>query len=207
MTPESTRTPAGDRRLLVVGLGNPEADYGGTRHNVGADTVRLLARRHHRDLDRNKRIRAEATEVSLPGGPRLALVVPSCFMNQSGGPVQSAARWYDAEPADVVVVHDELDLPVGRLRVKVGGGNGGHNGLKDVDRALGTRDYGRVRIGIGRPPGRQPARDHVLRRFPPRDREVIDVVLEHAADAVESLATEGLEPTQNRYNALDVDTR
>jgi PTH1 family peptidyl-tRNA hydrolase len=198
---------ADDRRVLVVGLGNPEADYGGTRHNVGADTVRLLARRHHRDLDRNKRIRAEATELTLSGGQRLALVVPSCFMNESGGPVQAATRWYDTAPSDVVVVHDELDLPVGRLRVKWGGGNGGHKGLKDVDRALGTGDYGRVRIGIGRPPGRQPARDHVLRRFSPRDREIVDVVLEHAADAVESLATDGVDTAQNHYNALDLDTQ
>ncbi len=199
-------TPAGTHgtRHLVVGLGNPESDYAGTRHNVGADTVRLLARRHHRDLDGNKRIRAEATEVDLGGGVRLALVVPSCFMNESGGPVQAAARWYSVEPADVIVVHDEIDLPVGRLRVKLGGGHGGHNGLKDVDRALGTRDYGRVRIGVGRPPGRQPARDHVLRRFSSSDREVVDIVLEHAADAVEGLATEGLDAAQNRWNALDV---
>lgn len=202
MTRAST-DPPGDRRVLVVGLGNPEADHGGTRHNVGADTVRLLARRHHRDLDGNKRIRAEATEVTMADGTRLALVVPSCFMNESGGPVQAAARWYSVEPADVVVVHDELDLPVGRLRVKHGGGHGGHNGLKDVDRALGTRDYGRVRIGIGRPPGRQPARDHVLRRFSPRDREVVDVVLEHAADAVEGIASQGIEAAQNRWNSLD----
>nr|WP_274387660.1 aminoacyl-tRNA hydrolase [Salsipaludibacter albus] len=188
-------------------MGNPESDYGGTRHNVGADTVRLLARRHHRDLDRNKRIGAETVEVTLSAGPRLALVVPSTFMNASGGPVQAATRWYDVDPADVVVVHDELDLPVGRMRVKQGGGHGGHNGLKDIDRALGTRDYGRVRIGIGRPPGRQPARDHVLKRFPPRDREVVDVVIEHAADAVEALATDGLEPTQNHYNALDLEPR
>ncbi len=201
MTPADATS--GDRRLLVVGLGNPEDEYGGTRHNVGADVVRLLARRHHRGLDRNKRIGAEAAEVRLRDGATLALVVPSCFMNESGGPVQAAARWYSVEPVDVVVVHDEIDLPVGRLRVKVGGGAGGHNGLKDVDRALSSRDYGRVRIGVGRPPGRQPARDHVLRRFAPRDREVIDIVLEHAADAVESLATDGLEPTQNRFNSLD----
>lgn len=198
--------PAGDRRLLVVGLGNPEADYGGTRHNVGADAVRLLARRHHRDLDRNKRVRAETTEIRLPGGSRLALVVPFGFMNNSGGPVQAAARWYDTDPADVVVVHDEIDLPIGRLRVKHGGGMAGHNGLKDVARALGTPEYGRVRIGVGRPPGRGHGRQHVLRRVPPREREILDIVLEHAADAVELLATEGLEVTQNRYNGLDVDT-
>lgn len=205
MTPARPSASGDDRRLLVVGLGNPGKDHDRTRHNVGADVVRLLADRHHRHLDHNKRIRCEATEVRLADGTRLALVVPTSFMNQSGDPVQAAVRWFSVDPVDLVVLHDDLDLAVGRLRLKRGGGHAGHNGLRDVDRALGTRDYGRVRIGIGRPPGRQPARDHVLRRFSPRDRQVIDVVLEHAADAVEALATTGLEPAQNRYNALDVD--
>lgn len=187
-------------RWLVVGLGNPEADYGGTRHNVGADLVRLLARRHHRDLERNKRIRCEAAEISV-GGQRLALIVPESFMNTSGGPTQQAARWFSVPPERVVVCHDDLDLDVGTLRLKLGGGHAGHNGLKDVDRALGTRDYYRVRIGIGRPPGRMASKDYVLRRFAPADREIIDITLEHAADAIEMLVTEGLEPTQNRYHA------
>lgn len=192
------------RRLLVVGLGNPEADYGGTRHNIGADVVRLLASRHHQSLSRNKRINAEAAEVRLGGDARLALVVPSTFMNLSGGPTQAAARWFSTEPADIVVVHDDIDLDVGRLRCKRGGGHGGHNGLKDVDRALGTRDYLRVRVGVGRPPGRQPARDHVLRRFTASERELVDIVAEHAADAVELLATDDLDAVQNRYHSLDV---
>lgn len=191
------------RRLLVVGLGNPEADYGGTRHNIGADVVRLLASRHHTTLARNKRINAEAAEVRLGGQARLDLVIPSTYMNTSGGPVQAAARWYSSDLADIVVVHDDIDLDVGRLRCKRGGGHGGHNGLKDVDRALGTRDYLRVRVGVGRPPGRQPARDHVLRRFSASDREVVDIVAEHAADAVELLATDDVEAVQNRYHGLD----
>lgn len=190
------------RRLLVVGLGNPEADYGGTRHNIGADVVRLLAARHHRDLDRNKRINALTTEVRLAGGARLALVVPTCFMNQSGGPTQAAARWYSAEPADILVVHDDIDLEVGQVRVKRGGGHGGHNGLRDVDRALGTRDYLRLRVGVGRPPGRQPARDHVLRAFTSDEREVVDVVADHAADAAELLATSEVVTVQNRYHGV-----
>lgn len=197
-------TTARDRRLLVVGLGNPEADYGGTRHNIGADVVRLLASRHHTSLARNKRINADAAEVRLARGARLALVVPSTFMNLSGGPVQAASRWFSVEPTDLVVVHDDIDLEVGRLRCKRGGGHGGHNGLKDVDRALGTRDYLRVRVGVGRPPGRQPARDHVLRRFTASERELVDIVAEHAADAVESLAMDDLEAVQNRYHSLDV---
>lgn len=190
------------RRLLVVGLGNPRADYDGTRHNVGADVVRLLASRHHRDLDRNKRINAEATTVPLPGGDELALVVPSTFMNLSGGPAQAAARWYSVEPGDIVAVHDDIDLDLGQLRAKRGGGHGGHNGLRDLDRALGTRDYLRLRVGVGRPPGRQPARDHVLRRFRSDERDVVDLVVEHAADAVEALAAGGLAEVQNHYHGM-----
>lgn len=184
---------------LVVGLGNPEGEYGGTRHNIGADLVRLLADRHGVALSRNKRIRCEEGQARI-GGARVALVLPSSYMNTSGGPVQQAANWFSVPPERVIVAHDELDLELGALRVKRGGGHGGHNGLRDVDRALGTPDYLRVRIGIGRPPGRMAPRDHVLRRFPPKEREQIDVALEHAADATEMLITDGLEPTQNRYH-------
>jgi peptidyl-tRNA hydrolase, PTH1 family len=187
-------------RWLVAGLGNPGADYEATRHNVGADAVRLLADREHAPLSRNKRVRCEVAEVRADGVP-LVLAVPTAYMNRSGDPVQSAASWFKVPPERVVVVHDELDLPVGALRLKRGGGNAGHNGLRDVDRALGTRDYVRVRIGVGRPPGRMPGRDHVLRRFQPADRETIDVVLADAADAIVQVVTEGLEPAQNRYHS------
>jgi peptidyl-tRNA hydrolase, PTH1 family len=187
-------------RWLVAGLGNPGADYEATRHNVGADAVRLLADREHAPLSRNKRVRCEVAEVRADGVP-LVLAVPTAYMNRSGDPVQSAASWFKVPPERVIVVHDELDLPVGALRLKRGGGNAGHNGLRDVDRALGTRDYVRVRIGVGRPPGRMPGRDHVLRRFQPADRETIDVVLADAADAIVQVVTEGLEPAQNRYHS------
>jgi peptidyl-tRNA hydrolase, PTH1 family len=190
---------SGDDRWLVVGLGNPEAEYGGTRHNVGADLVRLLARRHRATLARNKRVRCEEAQVRV-GDARLMLAVPSSYMNESGGPVQQAAAWFGTPPARVIVCHDDLDIEPGDLKVKLGGGHAGHNGLKDVDRALGTRDYVRVRIGIGRPPGRMAPRDFVLRRFGPKEREVVDVALEHAADAVELLLTEDLERVQNRYH-------
>lgn len=189
-----------DDRWLVAGLGNPEDEYGGTRHNVGADLVRLLARREHVELSRNKRIRCEEAQVRF-GDQRVMLVVPMSYMNNSGGPVQQAAAWFDVPPERIVACHDELDIEPGQLRLKQGGGAGGHNGLKDLDRALGTPGYLRVRIGVGRPPGRMPASDHVLRRFAPKEREEIDVTLEHAADAVEMLVREGLEPTQNRYHA------
>jgi peptidyl-tRNA hydrolase, PTH1 family len=189
-----------DDRWLVAGLGNPEAEYGGTRHNVGADAVRVLAAREHLALTRNKRVRCEVAETTS-AGHRLVLAVPTAYMNRSGDPVQAAASWFKVPPERTIVCHDDLDLPVGGLRVKRGGGHAGHNGLRDVDRALGTRDYLRVRIGIGRPPGRMPGRDYVLRRFPPADREVVDVTLEEAADAIVSLVTDGLEPTQNRYHS------
>ncbi|MBW3618648.1 MAG: aminoacyl-tRNA hydrolase [Actinobacteria bacterium] len=188
-----------DDRWLVVGLGNPEGEYGGTRHNVGADAVRVLAEREHAPLSRNRRVRCEVAETRLGGRPA-ALVVPSTYMNLSGGPVQQAAAWFKVEPAQVIVLHDDLDVEVGRLKLKRGGGHAGHNGLRDIDRALGTRDYLRVRIGIGRPPGRQPAKDFVLRRFAPTERASIDVTLQEAGDAVEMLIRDGLEPTQNRYH-------
>lgn len=186
-------------RWLVVGLGNPGETYDATRHNVGADAVRAFARREHVELSRNKRVRCEIAQTDV-GGHRFVLAVPQSYMNRSGDPVQQAAAWFKVPPERVVVCHDDLDLEVGGLRCKRGGGHAGHNGLKDIDRALGTREYLRVRIGVGRPPGRMPARDHVLRRFPPRERETVDVVIEEVADVVASLATEGLEATQNRYH-------
>ncbi len=186
-------------RWLVVGLGNPESEYGGTRHNVGADAVRVLAARNHVDLSRNKRVRCEIAETTV-GGQRLVMVVPSTYMNTSGGPVQSAAAWYDVPAERIIVLHDELDLEVGALRTKQGGGHGGHNGLRDIDRAISSKSYFRVRIGIGRPPGRQPAADYVLRKPMPKEREELDVTLQHAADCVEVLATLGLEEAQNRFN-------
>ena len=189
-----------DDRWLVVGLGNPGEPYAHTRHNVGADAVRALARREHVELARNKRTRCEVAETTV-GGQRLVLAIPSTYMNTSGGPTQAVAAWFKVGPERIVVCHDDLDIGVGALRVKRGGGHAGHNGLRDIDRALGTREYLRVRIGIGRPPGRMPAKDFVLRRFQPAERAVIDVTLEEAADAIVSLATEGLEPTQNRYHA------
>ena len=188
-----------DDRWLVVGLGNPGAKYADTRHNVGADAVRTLVRRGHGSLSLNKRTRCEIAELTV-AGTRIAAAVPTSFMNRSGDPTQAAAAWFKTPPERIVVCHDDLDVEVGSLRVKRGGGHAGHNGLRDVDRALGTRDYLRVRIGIGRPPGRMPAKDFVLRRFHPADREIITVTLAEAADAIVSLTTDGLEPTQNRFH-------
>jgi peptidyl-tRNA hydrolase, PTH1 family len=187
-------------RWLIVGLGNPEGRYGGTRHNVGADTVRLLADRLNVSL-RGHKVGAEAADTfDRPGGAPLSLIVPSGYMNTSGGPVQRAAAFYRVPPERLVVVHDDLDLPLARLRLKRGGGTAGHNGLRDVQRRLGTPDFVRVRIGIGRPPGRQDPAAHVLRRFTPKEREDIDVTLEDAADAILLLVSDGLEAAQNRYH-------
>lgn len=189
-----------DDRWLVVGLGNPGDTYAETRHNVGADAVRGLAGREAASLSVNKRTRCEVAETTI-GGLRFVLAVPTTYMNLSGGPTQAVAAWYKVPPERTVVCHDDLDVEVGSLRVKRGGGHAGHNGLKDVDQALGTRDYLRVRIGVGRPPGRMAAKDFVLRRFAPAERDTIDVTLAEAGDAIVSLATDGLEPTQNRFHA------
>ncbi len=144
---------------------------------------------------RNKRVRCEIAEVRAlgPTGVPVVLGVPTTYMNLSGDPVQSAAAWFKVPPERTIVVHDDLDVPVGGLKLKRGGGHAGHNGLKDIDRALGTREYVRVRIGVGRPPGRMPGKDYVLRRPSPADAGQLDVVLEEAADALAMVVTEGLE--------------
>lgn len=189
-----------DDRWLVVGLGNPGPQYAETRHNVGADAVRILAERHGTGLKAKRRLKCEVAEVAAEG-LRFALAVPTTYMNLSGGAAQAVATWFKTPLERVIVCHDDLDLPVGTIRLKRGGGNAGHNGLADIDRALGSREYLRVRIGVGRPPGRRAAKDHVLRRFTAREREQVDVAIEEAADAAVVVAREGLEPAQNRYHA------
>lgn len=184
---------------LVVGLGNPEDEYGGTRHNIGADFVQFLAEQNHRSLDVNKRIHCREAQVQFLG-ENVGLVVPMSWMNTSGDPVQQAARWHKVSPDHIVVAHDDLDVELGRLKVKSGGGAGGHNGLRDLDRALGTRDYLRLRIGIGRPPGRMAGKDFVLRRFAPAERTVVDVSLEQAVDALGMMITAGLAEAQNAFH-------
>ena len=190
-------------RWLVAGLGNPPAEYAGTRHNVGAELVELLAQDAGGALSRNRRTGCRTAEVGLAGSS-VVLAVPETYMNLSGAPLQRAAAWYRIPVERVIVCHDDLDLPLGELRFKRGGGHAGHNGLKDVDRAFGTRDYLRVRIGVGRPPGRpggsSGAADHVLRPFGAAERDDVATVLSTAAAAVGSLIDVGLETTQNRYH-------
>jgi PTH1 family peptidyl-tRNA hydrolase len=186
--------------LLVVGLGNPGEDYHRTRHNVGAEVVDILARRHGGKLRRQKE-RALTDEVNI-GGKRVALAVPLTYMNLSGEAVAPLVRRYRVEPERLVVVHDEMDLPLARLQVKEGGGLAGHNGLKSIVAHLHTQDFLRVRIGIGKPPGRQEGADHVLRRFSKTERELVDVAVEQATDAVEVILSEGVTAAMNRFNAL-----
>lgn len=190
------RGPAPD--LLVVGLGNPGTEYHGTRHNVGFEIVDLLARRHHGSW-RTSRQRAEVCEVQTAAG-RIALAKPQTYMNLAGESVKALLGHHDLGSGDVLVVHDELDLELGVLRLKFGGGSAGHNGLKSVVACLGTKDFARLRFGIGRPPGRMPGADYVLKRFRRDEADEVAVGVEEAADIAESWAAHGVEATQNRFH-------
>ena len=188
---------------LVVGLGNPGPEYATTRHNVGFLVTDLIADQVGVRLARHKRGHALAAEgkLGIPGSmTHLVLVEPLSFMNESGGPVKALMGFYGVEPDRLVVVHDELDIPYGAIRVKLGGGDNGHNGLKSIRKALGTGEFYRVRVGIDRPPGRQDPADYVLKAFGSTERKELPEVVQRAADAVECLVTEGLERTQNRFN-------
>ncbi len=186
-------------RILVVGLGNPGARYEATRHNAGFMVADVLAGRIGGRF-KSHRANADVLEGRL-AGCQLVVGKPRSFMNDSGGPVVNLARFYKIAPENVVVVHDELDIPFGTLKLKRGGGDGGHNGLKSITSALGSKEYVRVRVGIGRPPGRQDVIDYVLRDFGATERKSLPLELELAADAVELILTDGLEAAQNRFHA------
>ncbi|MFI5926913.1 aminoacyl-tRNA hydrolase [Micromonospora sp. NPDC051543] len=186
---------------LVVGLGNPGREYAGNRHNVGFMVAELLAGRVGARFGRHKRAVAEVAEGRLGfGGPKLVLVKPLTYMNLSGGPVAALSQFYKVPPAQVVAVHDELDIEFGQVRIKFGGGEGGHNGLRSMSKSLGTKDYVRVRFGVGRPPGRQDPADFVLSDFGAAERKELDFLVDRAADVVESVIVKGVEPTQNQYH-------
>ena len=186
---------------LVVGLGNPGPEYAETRHNVGVRVVELLAGRAGGGRFSKHKAHADVLEGRL-AGRRIVLAVPRTYMNVSGGPVAGLLRWYGVAADDLVVVHDDLDLGFGVVRLKRGGGEGGHNGLRSISASIGTKDYLRVRVGIGRPPGRQDPADFVLKRFSGAERKELDFVVDLAADAAEALLRDGLEPAQNRFHAL-----
>jgi PTH1 family peptidyl-tRNA hydrolase len=185
-------------RHLVVGLGNPGPRYAGNRHNVGFLVLDLLADRLGASFKAHKG-RADVAETRLGELP-VVLAKPRSWMNESGGPVVGIARFYKVPLERITVVHDDLDLPYGTLRLKAGGGDGGHNGLRSLTAALGDNGYARVRFGIGRPPGRQDPADFVLRDFAAVERKDLAFHVDRAADAVEALLAQGLEAAQNLYN-------
>jgi PTH1 family peptidyl-tRNA hydrolase len=193
---ERRGTPAD---LVVIGLGNPGLEYASTRHNIGADTVALLAERHGERLRAGKE-RALVAEARV-GTARVVLAFPQTFYNDSGSAVRLLLERHGVDDLHkLVVVHDEMDLPPGKLKVKIGGGLAGNNGLKSIKAHLKSDDFVRVRLGIGKPPGRQEGADHVLRRPGKAERAELDVAMVEAADAVEMILAEGAEAAQTRYN-------
>ena len=200
---EDTMTPLTDV-WLVVGLGNPGPAYAGHRHNVGYLVDDVLAQRMGSPFRAHKSGRADVVEGRLgPVGaetPRVVLARARSYMNESGGAVSTLAKFYKVPPERIIAVHDELDIPYGALRIKLGGGDNGHNGLRSMRSSLGTGDFYRVRVGIGRPPGRQDPADFVLSNYSATERKELEINVVEAADAVESLVADGLEKTQQRFN-------
>jgi peptidyl-tRNA hydrolase, PTH1 family len=196
---ERRGTPAD---LLVVGLGNPGGEYEHSRHNVGADAVALLAERHGGMLKRSRE-RALVAEVGI-GDQRVALAFPQTYVNLSGESVAMLVRRHGITDSErVVVVHDELDLPLGRVKIKQGGGLAGHNGLRSIKAHLRTDDFLRVRIGVDKPPSKEQGANHVLRRVSKRERVELDIAVQEAADAVEAIVADGIDAAMNRFNTRD----
>ena len=196
-SPDAARrgTPAD---YLVVGLGNPGEEYSRTRHNVGADVIEILAKRHSAKLRKGKE-RALVDEVRV-GELRVAMAIPLTYMNDSGDAVRLLAHRYGVATEQIILLHDELDLPVSAIRIKEGGGLAGHNGLRSIKSHLHSDAFLRIRIGVGKPTNSAQGADHVLERFSKRDRAQIDVTLELAADAVEVIIADGIEAAMNRFN-------
>jgi PTH1 family peptidyl-tRNA hydrolase len=196
-----------DTPWLVVGLGNPGPKYAGNRHNVGQMVLDLLAERTGARFAKHARAQAAVAEGRLgvlPGGapgPRVLLAKPTTYMNTSGGPVAALASYYGIDADHVLVVHDEVDIPFDTIKLKSGGGEGGHNGLRDITKALGTKDYTRVRVGVGRPPGRMDTADFVLKDFSATERKDLPILVDDAADAVEMVLVEGLLAAQGKFHS------
>lgn len=186
---------------LIAGLGNPGPGYAGNRHNVGAMVLDELATRIGARLSRHRTTTMLAEARLRPGGPKLVLARPLSYMNTSGGPVSSAAAYFGIPPERVIVVHDDLDLPFETIKLKADGGHGGQNGVRDIIKALGTPDFVRVRVGIGRPTGRQDAADYVLSDFASSERSQLPFVLGDAADAIELIIDDGLLAAQQKVHA------
>ncbi len=186
--------------FLVVGLGNPGPNYSLNRHNVGQALLDLLAARHGGTFKAHKS-NALVAEVKMIGGPKLILAKPLSYMNLSGGPTSSLMSFYKISPEQLIVAHDELDIPPTTFRLKLGGGHGGHNGLRDIISAIDSKDFVRVRLGIGRPPGSMDAADFVLKNFSASDLAEFRTTLEIAADAVEEIANHGLTSAQDKFHS------
>ncbi|WP_229054985.1 aminoacyl-tRNA hydrolase [Aeromicrobium sp. Leaf350] len=184
---------------LIAGLGNPGPAYATTRHNVGYLVTDVLAARMGGKWSSHRKSRTDVVEGRL-AGERVVLGRSRSYMNESGGPLKALGGFFDVAPEEYVVIHDELDIDFGRLRIKLGGGDNGHNGLKSLRGSLGTGEFHRVRVGIGRPPGQQTVHDFVLKPWSAAERKELDVNVEEAADAVESLITRGLVETQSAFN-------
>jgi PTH1 family peptidyl-tRNA hydrolase len=193
-------TPKLSNTFLIVGLGNPGLNYALNRHNVGQALVDVLAARHSESFKAHKS-NALVSEVKIIGGPKLILAKPLSFMNLSGGPTSSLMSFYKISPENLIVAHDELDIPPTTFRLKLGGGHSGHNGLRDIISAIDSKDFIRVRLGIGRPPGSMDAADFVLKNFSASDLAQFKTTLEGAADAVEQIASEGLISAQDKYHS------
>ncbi|APX31559.1 aminoacyl-tRNA hydrolase [Brachybacterium sp. P6-10-X1] len=196
-----------DRRpgpYLVAGLGNPGPKYAATRHNIGQMVADHIAGAVGARFAAARRAQAVVVEgrMGLPGSDeRMILAKTTTFMNVSGGPVAALAAYYDIPPERIVVIHDEVDIPFDTLRIKSGGGEGGHNGLRDITKALGTKDYLRIRVGVGRPSGGRDTADHVLAPFSATERKTLELLISDAADAVESVVLEGLTASQQRFHS------
>ncbi|MFZ9283426.1 MAG: aminoacyl-tRNA hydrolase [Candidatus Nanopelagicales bacterium] len=187
---------------LIVGLGNPGTTYAGTRHNIGASAVTELANSLGEKLAKHKRVNAAVAETRL-AGLKVILANPLSYMNESGGPVSGLMKYYDLAADSLVVLHDELDIPALALRVKFGGGDNGHNGLKSIRASIGTGDYYRVRMGIGRPVGAQDPADFVLKNFSTSEKPLLAEMFDRTEKLIESLMLNGLAATQNEFHRGD----
>ena len=190
---------------LIVGLGNPEPKYDNTRHNIGFSAVDELAKIWQLDLKENKRFQGSFAE-GVAGGKKIRLLKPLTYMNRSGQAVRAVTDWYKLKPQSVLVIYDDMDLPVGRLRIRFTGSAGGHNGMKSIISHLGSKDFPRLRIGIGKSGGGKETVGHVLGKFSPTENKIVEEVLYVSVKAIELSLKEGIEQSMNRYNGFSVDS-
>lgn len=188
-----------NKAWLIVGLGNPGSTYAGTRHNIGASAILQIAESFSGKLSKHKRVNADVLETRI-AGHRVVLANPRCYMNESGGPVSGLLKYFDLSAENLVVLHDELDIPALTLRLKFGGGDNGHNGLKSIRAAINSGEFYRVRMGIGRPPGQQDPADYVLRSFSSNEKGQLTEMFDRTEKLIESLITAGLAATQNEFH-------